>query len=155
MAEPRPDNSPGDSERSAYEAAGGLPAGVSAEAIELANQLFDYARENEAEMLAAYLDAGAPVNMQDAQGNTMLILAAYHFATETVAMLIEHGADLDVANDRGQNALTCAVFKQDIASCRELLEAGADPDAGQPSPRATAKMFSWPAFDELLAEISS
>ncbi|WP_193127648.1 ankyrin repeat domain-containing protein [Gulosibacter sediminis] len=128
-------------------------AGVPAEAIELANQLFDAARQNQAASLAAFLDAGAPVNMLDAQGNSMLILAAYHHAAATVSMLLERGADVELTNDRGQNALTCAVFKQDVESARALLEAGANPDAGSPSARETAKMFSWPEFDKLLAEL--
>lgn len=131
------------------------PQGVSDAAIELANQLFDAAREDQAATLAAYLDAGAPVNMQDAQGNTMLILAAYHHAAATVAVLLERGADVELTNDRGQNALTCAVFKQDVDSARALLEAGANPDSGTPSARDTAKMFNWPEFDELLAELWS
>ena len=121
-------------------------------AIELANRLFDYAREGRTAELAAYLDAGAPIGMRNAKGDTMLTLAAYHGRTETVAMLVEHGAEIEAANDRGQRALTCAVFKQDAPTTRVLLAAGADEDAGQPTARATAEMFGWPEFDALLAE---
>ena len=121
-------------------------------AIELANQLFDLARQNRASELAPYLEAGAPVNMQNAKGDTMLTLAAYHGASEVVELLLRHGADVEATNDRGQRALAGAVFKQDAATTRILLAAGADPDGGTPTPRATAEMFGWPEFETLLAE---
>ena len=127
----------------------------SEESIELANRLFDYARENRAEELAAYLDAGAPINMRNASGDTFLTLAAYHEASDAVKLLIARGIDIEAANDRGQRALTCAVFKQDAESTRALLGAGADPDAGQPSARGTAEVFGWPAFNEILASLES
>lgn len=123
-------------------------------AIELANRLFDLAREGRVDELAAYLDAGAPIGMRNAAGDTFLTLAAYHERPEVVRALIERGADLEAANDRGQRALTCAVFKQDAESTRLLLAAGADPDAGQPTARGTAEMFGWAEFEALLAERS-
>lgn len=121
------------------------------ELTELAHQLFDLARSGDPERLAAYIDAGAPVDMRNENGDTFLILAAYHDAADTVAMLIARGADVEAENDRGQRALTCAVFKKDVASARHLLEAGADPDAGTPTARQTAQMFG---ADEILALLS-
>lgn len=129
-------------------------AAPSEEAIALANSLFAMAREGETERLAAYIDAGAPVNMQNAKGDTMLNLAAYSSHPETVRMLLGRGADPEIANDRGQRALSCAVFKQDVESTRLLLEAGADADAdaGTPSARATVQMFGGsPELAALLA----
>ncbi|NLE99176.1 MAG: ankyrin repeat domain-containing protein [Propionibacterium sp.] len=124
---------------------------MSDELIELANQLFDLAREGETARLAAYIEAGAPVDMRNANGDTFLILAAYHDAPDTVAMLIASGADLEAENERGQRALTCAVFKKDVASARHLIEAGADPDAGTPTARETAKMFGVAEIEALLS----
>ena len=124
--------------------------GPGAETIELANRLFDLARGGDTRTLAAYLDAGAPVGMRNASGDTLLTLAAYHEHAETVAMLLEHGAEVEAANDRGQRALTCAVFKQDEASVRALLAAGADPRAGTPTALDTARMFGAEALVELL-----
>lgn len=71
----------------------------------------------------------------------MLMLAAYHGQTETVAALIAGGADLNLANDRGQTPLAGAVFKDETDVIETLVEAGADPDAGTPTARATAEMF--------------
>ena len=109
--------------------------------VELAHEMFDLARHGEGERLAAYVDAGVPVDMTDASGNTLLMLAAYHGHAATVALLAARGADPDRVNDRGQSPLAGAVFKDEQDVVRTLLEAGADPDAGTPSARATAAMF--------------
>ena len=111
------------------------------ELAELAQQLFDMARQGETERLAAYLDAGAPIDMRNENGDTLLILAAYNGSPDTVAMLVGRGADIEAENDRGQRALTCAVFKKDKEAVAHLLAGGADPDAGTPTARATAEMF--------------
>ena len=112
--------------------------------VALANWLFDLAREGDSARLAAYVDAGAPVDLTDADGNTLLMLAAYHDHPETVAALATRGADVDALNHRGQSPLAGAVFKQADAVIAALLAAGADPDAGMPTARATAAMFGRP-----------
>lgn len=123
-----------------------------AEVVELAQRLFDCARTGDAATLAAYLEAGVDVDLQNASGDTFLTLASYHEQPEVVQMLIDHGADLERGNDRGQRPLTCATFKQDLASMRALLAAGADPDAGTPSARETARMFGGHALLAVLDE---
>lgn len=112
--------------------------------VALANWLFDLARQGDAARLAAYVDAGAPVDLTDADGNTLLMLAAYHDQPATVAALVERGADVEAQNRRGQSPLAGAVFKQADEVVRVLLEAGADPDAGTPTARETAQMFGRP-----------
>ena len=109
--------------------------------VELAHQMFDLARAGDTERLAAYVDAGVPVDLTDAAGNTLLMLAAYHGHAATVVALAGRGADVDRLNDRGQSPLAGAVFKGEDDVVRVLLDAGADPDAGSPSARATAAMF--------------
>lgn len=115
--------------------------GPDEQAVELAHQVLDLARQGAGERLAAYVDAGVPVDLSDPAGNTLVMLAAYHGHPVTVRLLAHRGADVDRANDRGQTPLAGAVFKADAAVVRSLLEAGADPDAGSPSARATAEMF--------------
>ncbi len=112
--------------------------------VALANWLFDLARQGDAARLGAYVDAGAPVDLTDADGNTLLMLAAYHDQADTVRELIARGADVDALNQRGQSPLAGAVFKQADAVIAALREAGADPDAGTPTARATAAMFGRP-----------
>lgn len=117
----------------------------------LAQWLFDLARSGDTARVAAYVEAGAPVDMANENGDTMLMLAAYNGHTGTVRALLEHGAHPDRANDRGQTPLAGAVFKAAASAdaaevVRLLLAAGADPDAGTPSARATAQMFGTTAL---------
>jgi ankyrin repeat protein len=114
--------------------------------VELAHQMLDLARAGDTVRLAAYVDAGVPVDLTDATGNTLLMLAAYHGHAETVTTLAERGADVDRLNDRGQSPLAGAVFKGESEVVATLLRHGADPEAGTPSARDTAGMFGQEAL---------
>ena len=130
-------------------AAGHSPAsGPDDETLALAHALFDAARQGDAALLGSYLDAGAPANMTNAAGDSLLMLAAYHGHAGTVRLILDHGGDANAPNDRGQTPLAGAVFKGYTDVARELLDAGADPDAGTPTARAAAQMF---ARTEILA----
>ncbi|MEN5074955.1 ankyrin repeat domain-containing protein [Isoptericola cucumis] len=104
------------------------------------DQMFDLARAG-ADLLLEFVDAGVPADYADAQGNTLLMLAAYHGHADLVRGLAERGADVDRANARGQAPLAGAVFKGSDDVVAVLVAAGADPDAGSPSARETAQMF--------------
>lgn len=112
--------------------------------VALAHQMLDLAREGLTQRLTAYVDAGVPVDLTDAAGNTLLMLSAYHGHADLVTALAERGADVDRLNDRGQSPLAGAVFKGEDDVVHALLAAGADPDAGHPTARATAEMFGRP-----------
>jgi len=118
--------------------------------LAFAHRMFDLAREGGAEELAAYVDAGLPVNLTNHKGDTLLILAAYHSHPATVAALLARGADTSRINDRGQSALAAAVFRQSAETVSALLDAGADPHHGSPSAVDTAVFFELPAMLELL-----
>jgi len=109
-----------------------------ARVVELA---MHFAREGMSEELAGFVDHGLPVDVQDADGNTPLMLAAYHGHAETVRVLVERGADVDLRNGRNQSPVAGALFKGEDAVVRVLVEAGADLDAGTPTGRQTAAMF--------------
>lgn len=111
------------------------------EVLQLAGKVFDLARHGDTDTLAAYVDAGVPVNLTNEKGDSLLMLAAYHGHPPTVRALLERGADPDRANDRGQTPIAGAVFKGEDEIVRVLLEAGADPRVGQPSAVETARMF--------------
>ncbi|WP_431682277.1 ankyrin repeat domain-containing protein [Kitasatospora sp. KL5] len=117
------------------------PQTPDAEVVELAGRLFDAARAGDAAMLAAYLDAGAPADLSNERGDSLLMLAAYHGHTAAVQTLLQHGAEADRANDRGQTPLAGAVFKGYDEVVAALLDGGADPAAGTPSALDTARMF--------------
>ncbi|MDX3234288.1 ankyrin repeat domain-containing protein [Streptomyces sp. ME03-5709C] len=117
--------------------------------LRLAAKIFDLARRGGTETLAAYVDAGVPVDLSNDKGDTLLMLAAYHGHAATVAALLGRGADPDRANDRGQTPLAGAVFKGEDEVARVLLDGGADPAAGTPSAIDTARMFGKDALLEL------
>ena len=114
---------------------------VDPEVVELATRVFDMARQGRAEELAAYVDAGVPVNLTNDRGDSLVMLAAYHGHTAAVEALLARGADPDRANDRGQTPLAGAVFKGETEVVRALVTAGADPAGGTPSAVDTARMF--------------
>ncbi|WP_122261813.1 ankyrin repeat domain-containing protein [Ornithinimicrobium cerasi] len=114
------------------------------ETVDLAHALFDMARQGRTAQLAAYVDAGAPVDLADPAGNTLLMLAAYHGHADLVHELARRGADVDRLNDRHQSPLAGAVFKAEPDVVAALLGLGADPDAGTPTARDTAQLFGRP-----------
>ena len=79
-----------------------------------------FAREGMTEELAGFVDHGLPVDARDADGNTPLMLAAYHGHAGTVAMLLERGADVDGRNGRDQSPLAGALFKGEDEVVRVL-----------------------------------
>jgi len=113
----------------------------SASVLALAGKLFQLAREGRAEELGAYLEAGAPADLTNEKGDSLIMLAAYYGHAETVRKLLQHGADPNRVNDRGQSPLAGAVFKGSEDVVQALLAGGADPDLGTPSARTTAHMF--------------
>ncbi|HSK61600.1 MAG TPA: ankyrin repeat domain-containing protein [Actinomycetospora sp.] len=117
---------------------------------ELATRVFGMARDGDAASLAAYVDAGVPVDLTNSKGDTLVMLAAYHGHADAVRVLLERGADADRLNDRGQSPLAGAVFKGEEAVVRALVGAGADPRAGHPTAVDTAVMFERPDLLELL-----
>ncbi|GAA0426823.1 ankyrin repeat domain-containing protein [Streptomyces luteireticuli] len=121
------------------------------EVLQLAAKVFDLARHGDTDTLAAYVDAGVPVNLTNDRGDTLLMLAAYHGHPHTVEVLLARDADPNRANDRGQTPLAGAVFKSEDEVVRLLLEHGADPAAGTPSAVETAGMFGRQDLLELFA----
>ena len=120
------------------------------ETLAFAHRMFDLARYGGADELAAQVDAGLPVNLTNSQGDTLLILSAYHKHAHVVRTLLDRGADLDRVNDRGQTALAAAVFRQEADIVRMLLDAGADRTAGRQSAVVTAEFFDLPEMLALL-----
>ncbi|MEP7332183.1 MAG: ankyrin repeat domain-containing protein [Terracoccus sp.] len=115
-----------------------ISAGDEARIVSVA---MDLAREGKTSELRAFLEHAFPVDARDAQGNTLLMLAAYHGHSDTVDALISHGADVDLPNDRNQSPISGAIFKGEEQVVRALVAAGADLDFGSPSARETAAMF--------------
>lgn len=121
-----------------------------ADLVALWAKVFGFARTGETDLLAAYVDAGIPVNLTSDSGDTLVMLASYHGHSDTVAALLARGADTNRLNDRGQSPLAGAVFKVHPEVVKALLKAGADVHAGKPSAVETARMFGNTAMLQLL-----
>src|ERR1043165_8310071 len=65
--------------------------------------VFDMARAGDTARLAAYVDSGVPADLTNDNGDSLVMLAAYHGHVSAVRMLLEHGADPDVLNGRRQS----------------------------------------------------
>lgn len=111
------------------------------QAAKIIAMAMDLARAGSTGELLEFIDHGLSVDAQDGEGNTALMLAAYHGHAETVSALVQRGADVNLANNRGQSPIAGALFKGEDEVVAVLREAKADLDAGTPSARATAEMF--------------
>ncbi|MFC8302969.1 ankyrin repeat domain-containing protein [Specibacter sp. NPDC057265] len=101
----------------------------------------DLARAGKTTELAEFLDHGLPLDVQDGDGNTLLMLATYRGHGQTASLLLDRGANVDLCNARGQSPLAGALFKGEDEIVALLVAAGADLEGGTPSARATAAMF--------------
>jgi ankyrin repeat protein len=122
------------------------------EMLELAQRIFGLARDGDTDTVAAYVDAGVPVNLTNDRGDSLVMLAAYHGHAPAVRVLLDRGADPDKPNDKGQTPIAGAVFKGEREVVRVLLDGGADPRAGQPSAVETARMFEREELLELFGD---
>jgi len=130
-----------------------VSAAEEARYAELQELALDFARRGDAAALAPMLRHGLPVNLADAKGNTLLMLAAYHGQLETARLLLEHGADVDRPNDRGQTPLGGVAFKGETTLVELLLAHGANLEAdngGGMTPLMFAAMFGRGAVVEQL-----
>jgi ankyrin repeat protein len=114
----------------------------------------ELARQGKAEELSALLKQGLDVNLRDAKGNSLLMIAAYQGRVETVAMLLKAGAQVDLRNEKGQTPLGGVAFKGYAEIATLLLDAGADPlaDQGGSTPADYATMFGRQEILTLLRE---
>ncbi|MCF5054888.1 ankyrin repeat domain-containing protein [Pseudomonas syringae] len=111
------------------------------EAAEFAEQVFDVARKGDAAMLAALLAKGLPANLRNHNGDTLLMLAAYHGHPEAVKVLLEFKADPLIANDKNQLPIAGAAFKGNLAVVKALIEGGTPVEAASSDGR-TALMLA-------------
>lgn len=129
----------------------GTPS-FTAEELAFIESIFQMARSGHTDELASVIDGGVPVNLTNAKGDSLLMLAAYHQHEQTVAMLIDRGADTARINDMGQTAISCAVFRNNPPIVHALLDAGADPDLGNHTALEIARQFDITEMVALLGE---
>ncbi|WP_231747897.1 ankyrin repeat domain-containing protein [Auraticoccus cholistanensis] len=110
------------------------------ELVRLASRCLDMARSGDTATLAAYVDAGVPVDLTDGDGSSLLLLAGAAGHADTVVALAERGADVDRLDDRGLSPLAAAVLQGRQEVVAVLLLRGADPDRGTPTAREAAEV---------------
>lgn len=132
-----------------------MPPQLNDEELRFLLDVVELAREGETAQLSRLLDAGVPVNLSTASGDSLLILAAYHVHLDTVQALLARGADTARVNDRGQTAIGAAVFRRAGPVVQALLDAGADPRLGRQSAYAVAEVFELADMRALLDRFES
>ena len=83
-------------------------------------------KDRDLNWLGFLLGKGAKADLQNAEGNTPLALAAQLGWLEGAEILVRR-SPVDLANRRGETPLMMAVQKRDLAMVRLLLARGADP----------------------------
>ena len=99
------------------------------------------AREGDAVSLAAYVDAGVPVNLTNDAGDTLVMLAAYHGHAEAVRALVARGADVDRLNAAGSPTSPARCSRGRTSWCGPWSTVARTPSAGHPTAVDTARMF--------------
>ena len=77
-------------------------------------------------ILNQLLDAGVNLDLQDATGDTALVLAMKNKQYDVAYALINNGANLDIANNAGETPLSLALATRNEPMAVSLIEAGAD-----------------------------
>ena len=107
--------------------------------LQLAREVFQRVRAGDLAALQPLLDRGLPPNLRNEQGDSLLMLAAYHGHAPLVAALLRAGADPSLANDRGQTPMAGAAYKGFLDVVRALLDGGAPVDGHGPDGRTTSR----------------
>ncbi|MEL7406476.1 MAG: ankyrin repeat domain-containing protein, partial [Cyanobacteria bacterium J06558_2] len=83
---------------------------------------------NSAEITKLLIDAGADINFQFSNGDTILIVTAERWgASKKTKVLLENGADINIKNNEGKTALICAAQDKDnLEDVKLLIKFGAD-----------------------------
>jgi len=117
--------------------------------------LLDAARRDDAERVAALLNAHADVNARQADGATALHWAAHHDDVAVASMLLRAGARAGAADDSGVTPLFLACMNRSSAMVMLLLNAKADPNAalatGETALMTCARTGDAPAVRALVA----
>ena len=92
-----------------------------------ASELFAAVREKNAQLTRDLAKRGAPLNTQDEQGRTALMIATYNNDSETAKALIDNGADVNIRDNMQNNPFLYAGAEGYLDILRLTIRAGADP----------------------------
>ncbi|MFC2993711.1 ankyrin repeat domain-containing protein [Acinetobacter sichuanensis] len=98
---------------------------------ELIDLFFAAARTGNNEVIKEFLEHGFPVDVQNQQGFTALMMATYYGHQNTVTTLLEHGANRCVRDQKGHTALMGAIVKAEWLIAKQLKKVDCDVQAKQ------------------------
>ena len=90
-------------------------------------QLLQAAERGEAETIKNLINEGVDINVQDSNGRTATMIAAYNNDVETAKVLIEAGADVNIQDDMKNNSFLYAGAEGYLDILKLTINAGADP----------------------------
>jgi hypothetical protein len=102
-----------------------LAAGALQGEIPASRFLFMAQEKGEAELVRAFIDAGADINATDERGFTVLQRSIGYNNSHITLMLIEEGAEIESTSDLGQTPLISAAIKGNSKVVKALIDAGA------------------------------
>src|SRR5690606_18612368 len=101
---------------------------VDRQALAMVHEAFDHARAGASEALEALLERGVPVDVRNGNGDSLLMLAAYHGHPTTTRLLLQRGANPELRNLRNQTPLQGVAFQGNLEVAELLLSHGAQVD---------------------------
>ncbi len=88
------------------------------------------------------ISRGAAINVQDARGNTPLLLAVNGSCQDCIDTLLARRANVNLGNASGETPLIRAVQLRNLALAELLLKAGANPDQADRVAGMTARDYA-------------
>ena len=82
--------------------------------------------DNKIEKVADFIEAKGDLNLQDGEGNNVLMLAAMYGHTQIAKLLIKAKINIDLQNKKGETALMMAALFNHPRIVSLLLKAGAN-----------------------------
>jgi len=81
---------------------------------------------NDCNILRSLLNKISSINIQDQDGNTLLIYSIYNFNHDAVIILLQRGANPNLCNDAGVSPIHLAATLNDDKAVKILVQYGAD-----------------------------
>lgn len=138
--------------RSATSTTSTSPVATSAQQ-ELTDLFFAAAKTGNTDVIHEFLKHGFPVNLQNSQGFTPLMMAAYYGQKEVVSILLSQGADRCIRDHKGNTALMGAMFKLEWSIVKQLRQVDCDANAQQSGQKTVAEFAKVIGQDKKLQQI--
>lgn len=111
---------------------------------ELVALFFAAAKTGNQDVVQEFLKHGFPVDIQNDQGYTPLMMATYYGHQEVVSTLLSYGANRCIRDQKGHTALMGAIVKAEWTIAKQLRKVDCDTNAtqtGQLTAEEFAKVF--------------